>query len=365
MKKFITLILITLTSFLGNSQTLIMYDYIETRNWFGTWQNMANTGWSTSAFVSSNRSAVLYGNGNSSTPIEDNTYILPNVTGLNSTKQYQLKFRLASYIFTSPSAATRGVDGSNPDYVSVLLSVNGGSYVTELRIRGNSNSLWTYGSTGSITHTANGSFDNSAAPTGDLYQSPSGTSPQTFLSNGPTFITLNLPLGVTQVAVSIYCRVNADGEEWWLDNIELWDTTPIGLPVELMSFDGMSTEEGNLLLWKTASEHNSDYFLVQSTTDGEKYTTVDKVGAAGNSNQVMEYSLLDTKYGNNLTYYRLLQYDFDGKYTIYGPISINNQVKEKKVIKIIDLMGKEVTEFSSNGIYIEVYEDGTMSKVWR
>jgi hypothetical protein len=132
-----------------------------------------------------------------------------------------------------------------------------------------------------------------------------------------------------------------------------------------MSFDGMSTEEGNLLLWKTASEHNSDYFLVQSTTDGEKYTTVDKVGAAGNSNQVMEYSLLDTKYGNNLTYYRLLQYDFDGKYTIYGPILINNQVKEKKVIKIIDLMGQEIDKSTANGIYIEVYDDGTMKKVYK
>jgi hypothetical protein len=284
---------------------------------------------------------------------------MDNVTGLNPLHPYQLKFRLASQTFTGPAAATRGLDAA--DLFEVQVSTNGGvSYVSELRITGNSNSTFPFTSTGTITHTANGVFTNSAAPTGDLYQTPSGVN-----TTGPSTVYLNLPMGISQVAIDIYCRVNSAGEEWWIDDVELWDMTPISLPVELLSFDGMSTKEGNLLLWKTASEHNSDYFLVQSTIDGEKYTTVDKVSAAGNSNQVMEYSLLDTKYGNNLTYYRLLQYDFDGKYTIYGPISINNQVKEKKVIKIIDLMGKEVTEFSSNGIYIEVYEDGTMSKVWR
>ena len=343
-----------------NGQTLVEYDRMES---FSTLYSSAGwfilgstTGWSNLTSVSPSESALIYATSSSGT-VQD-WYVLPNKTGLNPSKQYQLKFRLSSRSFTS-NAASKGVDSE--DYVEVQVSTNGGvNYTSELRIRGFSGARWNYTSTGVINHTANGTFSTVSAPTGDIYTAPAGTT-----TTGPSTVYLNLPMGISQVAIDIYCRVNSAGEEWWIDDIELWDMTPISLPVELMSFDGMSTEEGNLLLWKTASEHNSDYFLVQSTTDGEKYTTVDKVGAAGNSNQVMEYSLLDTKYGNNLTYYRLLQYDFDGKYTIYGPISINNQVKEKKVIKIIDLMGKEVTEFSSNGIYIEVYEDGTMSKVWR
>lgn len=367
MKKFITVILITLTSFLGNSQTLIRYDYMETRNWAGLWQSASNTGWSNNAFVSSDLSAILYGNSNGSSPIEDNTYILPNVTGLNSTKQYQLKFRLASYTFTSPSATTRGVDG--PDYVSVLLSVNGGPYVTELRITGNSNSLWTYGSTGSITHTANGTFTNSAAPTGDLYQAPPNPpapTPPTFLSNGPTFITLNLPLGITDVAVGIYCRVNANGEEWWLDNIELWDTTPIGLPVELISFEGINTEEGNLLVWKTASEHNSDYYLIESSTTGEfnENSVIGQNTAAGNSNQLMEYSFLDVNFSKEINYYRITQVDFDGNFKVYGPIDINNLESKKEIVKYVNPLGQEVGD-NYKGILFEVYSDGTTKKIYR
>jgi hypothetical protein len=362
MKKILLFLMLLISSVI-NGQTLVEYDRMETSSTLylsaGWWTPALTAGWFNNAFVSSNLSAVIYGSGNGTSALEQDWYSLPNKTGLDPTKQYQLKFRLASYTFSSPTATTRGNDVA--DYVSVQVSTNGGvTYINELRITGNSNSTFPFTSTGTITHTANGVFTNSAAPTGDLYQTPSGVN-----TTGPSTVYLNLPMGISQVAIDIYCRVNSAGEEWWIDDVELWDMTPISLPVELLSFDGMSTEEGNLLLWKTASEHNSDYFLVQSTIDGEKYTTVDKVSAAGNSNQVMEYSLLDTKYGNNLTYYRLLQYDFDGKYTIYGPISINNQVKEKKVIKIIDLMGKEVTEFSSNGIYIEVYEDGTMNKVWR
>ena len=356
-------LLITLFVLVSNiliSQTLLEFDRME--SWSTLYSSAGwfilgpTTGWSNLTSVSPSESAVIYATSSSGT-VQD-WYVLPNKTGLNPSKQYQLKFRLSSRSFTSNSSS-RGVD--TEDFVEVQVSTDGGViYVSELRIRGFSNARWNYTSTGVINHTANGSFSTAFAPTGDIYTSPAGTT-----TTGYSTVYLNLPMGISQVAIDIYCRVNSAGEEWWIDDVELWDMTPISLPVELLSFDGMSTEEGNLLLWKTASEYNSDYFLVQSTIDGEKYTTVDKVSAEGNSNQVIEYSLLDTKYGNNLTYYRLLQYDFDGKYTIYGPISINNQVKQKKVIKIIDLMGQEIDKSTANGIYIEVYDDGTMKKVYK
>jgi hypothetical protein len=51
-------------------------------------------------------------------------------------------------------------------------------------------------------------------------------------------------------------------------------------------------------------------------------------------------------------------------FKIYGPISLNNLTKEKKIIKVINLLGQEIDEHAT-GFVIEVYEDGTLKKTWR
>jgi hypothetical protein len=332
---------------------------METWNWPGLWNTNANTGWYTNASVSSNQSAVLIGNGNGTSPIEDNWYRLPNVTGLDATKQYQFRVRLASYTFSNSTAPTRGVDAG--DYVSVQISTNGGiNYVTELRVTGNSNATWPYTSTGSITHTANGSFTNSAAPAGDVYQAPAGSS-----TTGPSTVTLNLPVGITQVAVDLYCRTNSAGEEWWIDNIELIEITPISLPIELVSFDVENFEESNILDWVTASEHNTDYYLIKRMIDdSSKYETVGIISAAGNSTNLLTYQFIDRSYSPKINYYILAQFDLDGKFEEFGPISIDNRKSIKKIIKVTNLLGQEVP-IDTEGVLIVTYSDGSSKKIFK
>jgi hypothetical protein len=333
---------------------------METWNWAGLWWTPAATAnWYTNASVTPTESAVIYGLGNGSSAIEQDWYSMPNVTGLNSAYQYQFKFKLASYTFSNSTATTRGVDAA--DYVSVQVSTNGGvNYTTELRITGNSNATWTYTSTGSITHTANGSFTNSAAPAGDVYQSASGAN-----STSPSTILLNLPIGITQVAVDIYCRINSAGEEWWIDNVELIEIAPISLPIELISFDGENFEEANTITWKTASEHNTDYYMIKRLTgDTSKYEVVGTVGAAGNSTTPLTYQIIDKTYSPEINYYVLTQFDLDGKYEEFGPIAIDNRKSIKKIIKVTNLLGQEVS-LDSSGILIVTYSDGSCKKVFK
>jgi hypothetical protein len=342
-----------------NSQTVIRYDYMETWNWAGLWWTPAATAnWFTNASVSPTESAVLYGAGNGTSIIEQDWYSMPNVTGLNSSKQYQVKFRLASYTFSNPAATTRGVDAA--DYVSVQVSTNGGvSYVTELRITGNSNAQWSYLATGVINHTANGVFTNSAFPAGDVYQAPAGIS-----TTAPTYITLDLPTGITQVAVDIYCRINSAGEEWWIDNVELIEEA--ALPIEMVSFEGSNTEQGNLLIWKTASEHNSSHYLIEKSTTGEftENSVIEIKSAAGNSTELLTYTFVDNDYRSGVNYYRITQVDIDGQFKIYGPVSINNTESVKKIVKIVNALGQEVDE-TTTGVLFEIYEDGTSKKIIR
>lgn len=362
--KNLMLTLLFLIPFIIKSQTIVEFDRMETSSTLylsaGWWTPAATASWYNNTFVSSNLSAAIYGLGTGTSGNEQDWYSLPNKTGLDINKQYQLKFRLSSRTFTSSTAGTRGVDVA--DIVDVQVSRNGGAFITELRITGNGNATWTYGSTGVINHTANGTFTNSAAPTGDVYQSPAGIV-NTNLTNGLSTVYLTFPYGTSQLAIDLFCRVNSAGEEWWIDDIELWDITPIALPVELISFEGFSIGEGNLLIWKTASEHNSDYYIIESSVDGENYVPLDKLAAAGNSWQVLEYNFLDSDYTSNTTYYRLVQYDFDGVNKTYGPIAIDNRVKKKKVVKIITITGQEVTNLVSGEFYLEVYEDGTVKKI--
>ena len=367
--KHLILTLIFLIPFFYNSQTLLEFDRMETSSTLylsaGWFVPAATTGWFNNASVTPTLSAVIYGSGNGTSANEQDWYSMPNKTGLNPARQYQLRFRLASYTFSNSTANTRGVDVS--DYVSVQVSTNGGvSYVNELRITGNSNSLWNYNATGSIIHTANGVFTNSAPPAGDVYQAPVGTNPQTFLSNGPTNITLNLPTNISQVAIDIFCRVNSAGEEWWIDNIELWDMTIPALPIELVEFNGKENGANNLLYWITASEQNNDYFTIERTVDGENWETVSTIMGAGNSQSTLNYSYSDDEYvRGKINYYRLSQTDFDGNGEMFNIVSIDNTLNKRTIVKLINLNGQEIDESTANGIYIEVYDDGSMKRVYK
>lgn len=94
------------------------------------------------------------------------------------------------------------------------------------------------------------------------------------------------------------------------------------LPVELLSFDGTCNDDVINLEWKTATEHNSDFFEILKSRDGENWSSLINVESVGNSNQELSYTTKDenTIDGNN--YYKLIQYDIDGAFKEYGPINV-------------------------------------------
>jgi hypothetical protein len=59
-----------------------------------------------------------------------------------------------------------------------------------------------------------------------------------------------------------------------------------------------------------------------------------------------------------------VQYDWDGVFEIFGPISIDNREKEKRIVKYVSLSGQEIDPKSTIGLVIGIYEDGTTIKVY-
>ncbi len=81
------------------------------------------------------------------------------------------------------------------------------------------------------------------------------------------------------------------------------------LPVELISFTGECRNDLVEFSWTTASEINSDYFVLESSYDGVNWNFQRQINAAGNSSAMIDYS---TQIEANGKYYRLAQIDFDG-----------------------------------------------------
>jgi hypothetical protein len=96
----------------------------------------------------------------------------------------------------------------------------------------------------------------------------------------------------------------------------------VGLPVELTQFSATCSENATNINWQTASEHNSAYFEVLKSRDGESWNSLATVDAAGNSSEAINYSISDNK-DVTTVYYKLNQVDKDGKSKEYGPISAN------------------------------------------
>lgn len=195
-----------------------------------------------------------------------------------------------------------------------------------------------------------------------VYDGPSTSSTRIGAYTGTT-----LPGSITSTSAGgeLTLRVKTD-----VSNVGAWTgfqatanmITP--LPVELLYFEGTAYPSFNNLKWATASEYNSDYYSIERSTDGQEWRQIVTKPAVGNSIETTNYFYLDNIDQFTIHYYRLIQHDIDGKFKIYGPIMLDNRIKEKKVIKYINLLGQEVG-IETKGVILEVYEDGSSRKVIR
>jgi hypothetical protein len=153
-----------------------------------------------------------------------------------------------------------------------------------------------------------------------------------------------------------------------------------GLPIELLSFTAQVKDAEVHLNWATASEINNDYFNVERSTDGIYFTSISKINGAGNSAEILNYSVLDNDALIGVSYYRLKQTDFDGEtnysdivavqfnikndfifYTYPNPFSDNTTFQTTKKLKnatltVYNLHGhivKQITNISEQRIILQ------------
>ena len=143
------------------------------------------------------------------------------------------------------------------------------------------------------------------------------------------------------------------------------------LPVELIHFDATANKNGTVQLkWITLSEQDNDYFLIERSSDGINFRTVEEISGALNSTELKKYTFRDENPSHGDNYYRLKQVDTDGDFEYSVIISINiknkssefsiypNPVQDKLNIRLNAPVEKnsQISIFNSIGVLVEQIE---------
>jgi|TARA_R110000782_G_scaffold80846_4_gene159913 hypothetical protein len=152
-----------------------------------------------------------------------------------------------------------------------------------------------------------------------------------FIINSGGSLSASAPAGggsanFLEICGTVYWR-KADGTQ----------TGPISygapLPINLVYFDALVIKKTVLLTWVTASEINNDYFTIERSVDTKIWETVLIINGAGNSSQIIEYTETDFNPISGVSYYRIKQTDFDGRFEYFNivPVKYNTSIEEDEI----------------------------------
>jgi hypothetical protein len=144
---------------------------------------------------------------------------------------------------------------------------------------------------------------------------------------------------------------------------DLWTYLPAvsTLPVLISKFTAQK-ETGKIQLnWTTSQEQNSDYFIIGHSSDGITFESIGRLTAAGNSSIAVNYSFTDFAPVKGTNFYRLQQFDTDGRF-LYSKIIrvtmdehgndislLQNPVRENLLLILQLTVAKNVTLTVRNG----------------
>lgn len=129
------------------------------------------------------------------------------------------------------------------------------------------------------------------------------------------------------------------------------------LPVRLISFTGRWMGYSAYLNWQTASESNTDKFIIERSFTGNEFSSIGSVPATGNSNSIVNYSFTDEKVAFNNSsqtrfFYRLKTLDKDGKYSYSAIIILVKNKNENFAVSLYPNPANTFVNVLINGIQV-------------
>jgi len=117
------------------------------------------------------------------------------------------------------------------------------------------------------------------------------------------------------------------------------------LPVAFKDFDLGLNNCIVSVKWKTSAEFNNNYFSIERSSDGQHFTSAGTVKPATNNGGTGNYSFTDNLPLQGKNYYRITQYDLDGR----------SSSTEIKTVDVNCLQGKNIVKLFPNPAHTTLY----------
>lgn len=122
------------------------------------------------------------------------------------------------------------------------------------------------------------------------------------------------------------------------------------LPVELLSFTGKTANKKVDLAWKTATELNCLFFKIERSHDGKIFEEIGRVNGNGTTNSIQNYKFTDEDPENGkINYYRLREYDVNGKSNFSNMIAIEASGDMNTFINAFPIPAQDKVTLEFNG----------------
>ncbi|HSC53631.1 MAG TPA: T9SS type A sorting domain-containing protein [Phnomibacter sp.] len=123
------------------------------------------------------------------------------------------------------------------------------------------------------------------------------------------------------------------------------------LPAVGLALQATRLPQGAQMSWSTNAETETDYFVVQRSSNGTQYTNLGTVKAAGNSSLPNQYTFKDANIALNTVYYRVVLHDKDGHKSYSNVVTLQ-----------ADQSASDIQVYPNparTGVYIQVQKPGT------
>lgn len=99
------------------------------------------------------------------------------------------------------------------------------------------------------------------------------------------------------------------------------------VPLTLTFFTAQKQNKSVLLNWQTATEINTQHFIIEKSKNAVDFSSINTIAASGNSSATKNYSCTDASPFDGINYYRLKQVDKDGSFVYSKTIAVNFNAK--------------------------------------
>lgn len=130
------------------------------------------------------------------------------------------------------------------------------------------------------------------------------------------------------------------------------------LPVRLIQFTGTKKISNNILNWKVIEEKDIEQYEVQSSVDGNNYTTIGTLKATNSGSNENSYSYTDNIVSKSIVYYRLLIHEKNGSSFYSWIVRIGSVGKQYKIYPnpVKDVLTIEVTADQNSTKEIQMFD---------